>query len=212
MAVDGQVVLFVNFVQQRLKLGLIRHGARGIQLVQSVAVARLGADTHAVEAVNALIAGDLAVDLHARHDENARLRGEILQIVISMVGDGDKIIARGAVFAQQHLRRVASVRARGVGVQPALEHRVSLVDKSLLTYHLSDRPFICMVRSTPLERVSKRKIRKFEWIFRQFKKEIRRLSSAKLRIDDAEMAKKTPKLRIREFLRHALIYHHSAHL
>ena len=48
-------------------------------------------------------------------------------------------------------------------------------------------------------------IRKFEWILRQFKEEIRRLSSAKSRIDDAEMAQKTPKLRIKEFLRHTLI-------
>ena len=56
-----------------------------------------------------------------------------------------------------------------------------------------------------LECVSKRKIRKFEWILRQFKEETRRLSSAKSRIDDAEMAQKTPKLRIREFLRHTLI-------
>ena len=56
-----------------------------------------------------------------------------------------------------------------------------------------------------LECVSKREIRKFEWIFRQFKEEIRRLSSAKSRIDDAEMAEKTLKLRIKEFLRHTLI-------
>ena len=55
-----------------------------------------------------------------------------------------------------------------------------------------------------LECVSKRKIRKFEWILRQFKEETRRLSSAKSRVDDAEMAQKTPKLRIRELLRHAL--------
>ena len=55
-----------------------------------------------------------------------------------------------------------------------------------------------------LECVSKREIRKFEWILRQFKEEIRRLSSAKSRIDDAEMAQKTPKLRIKEFLRHTL--------
>ena len=55
-----------------------------------------------------------------------------------------------------------------------------------------------------LECVSKREIRKFEWIFRQFKEEIRRLSSAKSRIDDAEMTEKTPKLRIKEFLRHTL--------
>ena len=39
---------------------------------------------------------------------------------------------------------------------------------------------------------------------RQFKEETRRLSSAKSRVDDAEMAQKTPKLRIREFLRHTL--------
>ena len=57
---------------------------------------------------------------------------------------------------------------------------------------------------TGLECVSKRKIRKFEWILRQFKEETRRLSSAKSRVDDAEMAQNTPKLRIREFLRHAL--------
>ena len=66
------------------------------------------------------------------------------------------------------------------------------------------------IRSKPdssvkcLECVSKRKIRKFEWILRQFKEETRRLSSAKSRVDDAEMAQKTPKLRIREFLRHTL--------
>ena len=58
-----------------------------------------------------------------------------------------------------------------------------------------------------LECVSKRKIRKFEWILRQFKEETRRLSSAKSRVDDAEMAQKTPKLRIREFLRHTLGTH-----
>ena len=55
-----------------------------------------------------------------------------------------------------------------------------------------------------LECASKRKIRKVEWILRQFKEETRRLSSAKSRVDDAEMAQKTPKLRIREFLRHTL--------
>ena len=60
-----------------------------------------------------------------------------------------------------------------------------------------------------LECVSKREIRRFEWIFRQFKEEIRRLSSAKSRVDDAEMAEKTPKLRIKEFLRHALMETHS---
>ena len=49
-------------------------------------------------------------------------------------------------------------------------------------------------------------IRKYEWILRQFKEETRRLSSAKSRVDDAEMAQKTPKLRIREFLRHTLHY------
>ena len=50
----------------------------------------------------------------------------------------------------------------------------------------------------------KKEIRKFEWILRQFKEETRRLSSAKSRVDDAEMAQKTPKLRIKEFLRHTL--------
>ena len=45
----------------------------------------------------------------------------------------------------------------------------------------------------------KREIRKFEWILRQFKEETRRLSSAKSRVDDAEMAQKPPKLRIKEF-------------
>ena len=70
---------------------------------------------------------------------------------------------------------------------------------------------MCLKRNNPqtqvdfsLECVSKREIRKFEWIFRQFKEEIRRLSSAKSRIDDAEMAERRPKLRIKEFLRHTL--------
>ncbi len=58
-----------------------------------------------------------------------------------------------------------------------------------------------------LECVSSGTIRKFEWILRQFKEETRRLSSAKSRVDDAEMAQKTPKLRIREFLRHTLVIH-----
>jgi hypothetical protein len=65
------------------------------------------------------------------------------------------------------------------------------------------RAVIVVLRHT-LECVSKRKIRKFEWILRQFKEETRWLSSAKSRVDDAEMAQKTPKLRIREFLRHTL--------
>ena len=55
-----------------------------------------------------------------------------------------------------------------------------------------------------LECVSSGTIRKFEQILCQFKEETRRLSSAKSRVDDAEMAEKTPKLRIKEFLRHAL--------
>ena len=55
-----------------------------------------------------------------------------------------------------------------------------------------------------IECVSKREIRKFEWIFRQFKEEPRRLSSAKSRGDDAEMAERHTKLRIKEFLRHTL--------
>ena len=61
-----------------------------------------------------------------------------------------------------------------------------------------------MAISVFLECVSSGTIRKFEWILRQFKEETRRLSSAKSRVDDAEMAEKTPKLRIKEFLRHAL--------
>ena len=56
-----------------------------------------------------------------------------------------------------------------------------------------------------LECVSSGTIRKFEWILRQFKEETRRLSSAKSRVDDAEMAQKTPKLRIGEFLRRTLL-------
>ena len=62
-------------------------------------------------------------------------------------------------------------------------------------------PLLDLVR---LECVSKREISKFEQILRQFKEETRRLSSAKSRVDDAEMAQKMPKLRIKEFLRHTL--------
>ena len=43
-----------------------------------------------------------------------------------------------------------------------------------------------------LECVSKREIRKFEQILCQFKEETRRLSSAKSRVDDAEMAQRHP--------------------
>ncbi len=60
--------------------------------------------------------------------------------------------------------------------------------------------------SWKLECVSKREIRKFEQILCQFKEETRRLSSAKSRVDDAEMTQKMPKLRIKEFLRHTLSY------
>ena len=62
-------------------------------------------------------------------------------------------------------------------------------------------PLLDLVR---LECVSKREISKFEQILRQFKEETRRLSSAKSRVDDAEMAQRYPKLRIKEFLRHSL--------
>ena len=55
-----------------------------------------------------------------------------------------------------------------------------------------------------LECVSSGTIRRFEWIFRQFKEETRRLSSAKSRINDTEMSERRPKLRIKEFLRHTL--------
>ena len=55
-----------------------------------------------------------------------------------------------------------------------------------------------------LECVSSGTIRKFEQILCQFKEETRRLSSAKSRVDDAEMAQRYPKLRIKEFLRHSL--------
>ena len=55
-----------------------------------------------------------------------------------------------------------------------------------------------------LECVSSGTIHKFEWIFRQFKEELRRLNSAKSRGDDAEMAERHPKLRTPEFLRHTL--------
>ena len=75
-------------------------------------------------------------------------------------------------------------------------------------FHLRLTSFIIFIIFRPLECVSKRKIRKFEWILRQFKEETRRLSSAKSRVYDAEMAQKTPKLRIREFLRHTLGHVH----
>ena len=57
-----------------------------------------------------------------------------------------------------------------------------------------------------LEYVSSGTIRKFEQILCQFKEETRRLSSAKSRVDDAEMAQRRPKLQIKEFLRHTLIH------
>ena len=66
--------------------------------------------------------------------------------------------------------------------------------------------------SWKLECVSKREIRKFEQILCQFKEETRRLSSAKSRVDDAEMAQKMPKLQIKEFLRHTLIRIYFFHL
>ena len=57
-----------------------------------------------------------------------------------------------------------------------------------------------------LERVSSGTIRRPKWILRQFKEETRRLSSAKSRVDDEEMAQRRPKLRTQEFLRHTLAY------
>ena len=56
-----------------------------------------------------------------------------------------------------------------------------------------------------LECVSSGTIRKFEQILCQFKEETRRLSSAKSRVDDAEMAQRRPELQIKEFLRHILV-------
>ena len=64
--------------------------------------------------------------------------------------------------------------------------------------------FALHLKSYVLECVSKREICKFEQILCQFKEETRRLSSAKSRVDDAEMAQKMPKLQIKEFLRHIL--------
>ena len=55
------------------------------------------------------------------------------------------------------------------------------------------------------ECVSSGTIRRFEQILCQFKEETRRLSSAKSRVDDAEMAQRRPKLRTHEFLRHTLV-------
>ena len=79
-------------------------------------------------------------------------------------------------------------------------------DKARIAQCITNNPTISLEElRTQLECVSKRKIRKFEWILRQFKEETRRLSSAKSRVDDAEMVQKTPKLRIREFLSHSLI-------
>ena len=63
----------------------------------------------------------------------------------------------------------------------------------------------CMRIFHALECVSSGTIRKFEQILCQFKEETRRLSSAKSRVDDAEMAQRRPKLRIKEFLRYTLI-------
>ena len=53
---------------------------------------------------------------------------------------------------------------------------------------------------TGLECVSSGTIRKFEWILRQFKEKKCKWLTQKSRVDDAEMAQRRPKLRIREFL------------
>ena len=83
-----------------------------------------------------------------------------------------------------------------IGIVPALTNPTIFREK------IKSQFSIC--RSQLLECVSKREIRKFEQILCQFKEETRRLSSAKSRVDDAEMAQKMPKLRIKEFLRHTL--------
>ena len=77
-------------------------------------------------------------------------------------------------------------------------------------YHANRASYIPLSKCIKiiLECVSSGTIRKFEWILRQFKEETRRLSSAKSMVDDAEMAQNTPKLRIREFLRHTLRQEH----
>ena len=76
--------------------------------------------------------------------------------------------------------------------------------KTELLYDSYDPEQLTVEQLKSLECVSSGTIRKFEWILRQFKEETRRLSSAKSRVDDAEMAQRRPKLRIREFLRHTL--------
>ena len=65
------------------------------------------------------------------------------------------------------------------------------------------RAVIVVLRHT-LECVSSGTIRKFEWIFRQFKEEIRRLSSAKSSLVTQKWRSSSPKLRTPEFLRHTL--------
>ena len=53
-------------------------------------------------------------------------------------------------------------------------------DKARIAQCITNNPTISLEELlTQLECVSKMEIRKFEWIFRQFKEEIRRLSSAK---------------------------------
>ena len=66
-------------------------------------------------------------------------------------------------------------------------------------------PFICS-QDTIRVCLAKGKIRKFEQILCQFKEETRRLSSAKSRVDDAEMApKRCRNCRLSELLRHTLM-------
>ena len=135
----------------------------------------------------------------------------------------DNILTQLYVWAERHFGGcgasgcVGSARS-GLSVQHADTHRQSRMDRRGQCSHVRhSRELDCGRQSVPrnardqrarlrilLECVSKRKIRKFEWILCQFKEETRRLSSAKSRVDDAEMAQKPPKLRIREFLRHAL--------
>ena len=52
--------------------------------------------------------------------------------------------------------------------------------------------------------VLRRNIRRFEWIFRQFKEEVRRLNSAKSSLVTQKRRSDAPKLRTQEFLRHTL--------
>ena len=143
MAVDRHIAVFVQEIQQRLELELIRHTAafKALILRKAIAVLACRADAHGVEAVHAAGGGQIAVHLHAGDDQHVRIGREVFIIVDAVIGERQKIVAVACVQADDLLRRAAAVGTRGVAVQTALEQFFFAAKRSLSEHGKGSFPF-----------------------------------------------------------------------